>query len=215
MIKIIIFDLGNVILNFDIKPISERLSAISGRPAAEIHSFIFQTDLEPMFDKGKISPESFFERIKSKFSLNIGFNEFVPIWGDIFKPVPGMEDLIDRLSKTHKLALLSNTNILHFEYARKRYPVIERFTTFHLSCRMGCRKPEPEIFQKVIDFHGCAPENIFYTDDIREFVNAAAAMGITAVHFQGADKIAGDLLKAGVVIDAQPVSDGAYENESI
>jgi len=83
-----------------------------------------------------------------------------------------------------------------------------RFQTFGLrnylkvalsSCYLGLRKPSPAIYQKALDILGRPAERILFIDDRIENVAAAANAGITAIQFEGADKLRSELLTLGVL----------------
>jgi len=83
-----------------------------------------------------------------------------------------------------------------------------RFQTFGLrnylkvalsSCYLGLRKPSPAIYQRALDILGRPPQRILFIDDRPENVAAAAKAGITAIHFEGADKLRSELLSLGVL----------------
>jgi len=46
-------------------------------------------------------------------------------------------------------------------------------------------KPDPRIFQLLLERFAIAPESAVYVDDNRRNVAAAAALGIHGVHFSG------------------------------
>ena len=90
-IEVILYDLGNVILPFSHYQIAEKLSRLSqkreDRDPQEIFSYLFdfQHGLVNRFDLGQVSPEEFFQSIKDHLALSISFDQFIPIWTDIFQ----------------------------------------------------------------------------------------------------------------------------------
>jgi putative hydrolase of the HAD superfamily len=61
------------------------------------------------------------------------------------------------------------------------------------SCYVGLRKPDPAIYQRALDILGGPPERILFIDDRAENVVGAAAAGIKAVQFEGADSLRQEL----------------------
>src|SRR5512135_191954 len=89
-VRVILYDLGNVILPFNHYQIAEKLSGFCqkkehGDPQG-IFSYLF--DLEKGiindFEVGKVSSREFFRSLKEHLGLSISFEEFLPIWTDIF-----------------------------------------------------------------------------------------------------------------------------------
>ncbi|HZL56217.1 MAG TPA: HAD family phosphatase [Bryobacteraceae bacterium] len=202
MIKAVIFDLGRVIVPFDFRRGYARLEAKCGIPAAEIPVRLAGTDLVRRFESGCIGAKDFVTEFAAHLKLNIGYDEFCEIWSSIFLPdtlIP--ESLLAALAKRYRLVLLSNTNSIHFEGIRNRYPLLRHFHAFVLSYEVGTMKPGRAIYRAALAAAGCAPEECFFTDDILEYVEAARAEGIDAVQFQSGKQIETELRRRGVVWD--------------
>ncbi len=61
------------------------------------------------------------------------------------------------------------------------------------SCYMGIRKPDPRIYSRALGILGMKPERVVFIDDRLENVAAAAAVGIRALRFTGADALRREL----------------------
>jgi HAD superfamily hydrolase (TIGR01509 family) len=94
--------------------------------------------------------------------------------------------------------LLSNTNAIHFEMLERTYPLLRHFHEFILSHRVRALKPSPAIYREAIARAGCAPDEIFFTDDIADYVAAAKREGIDAVQFESSEQIERELRARGV-----------------
>ena len=193
--EVIFFDLGNVILPFNHFQIAERLSQFSRRREFQnpkkIFSYLFDLQkgaINP-FDVGKVSPQEFFQTIKERLDLSIPFDEFVPIWCNIFAEDQEVSQIILSLKRKRRLALLSNTDPLHFNYILSKFPVMSVFDKWILSYEVGFKKPAPQIFQKAIEWALVKPEKILYIDDTKEYVEVAASLGIQSIHFISASQL--------------------------
>jgi putative hydrolase of the HAD superfamily len=100
--------------------------------------------------------------------------------------------------KGHRLFLLSNTNELHFNFAKKTYKeMFHPFDDFILSYEVGHVKPEPEIYKAALAKAGCSATQCFYTDDIPAFIEAAARVNIPSQLFTGIDPLKTELVSRG------------------
>lgn len=195
MIKLIIFDLGKVILDFSQRDIARGLATFSTltkyQDPAKImdHMFNNGSKIINLYEEGKITTDDFFSYFKESFGLNISFPRFKKIWNEIFKENDGIDMLIERFKKDFMLFLLSNTNELHFEYVKEEYPVIHKFDRWVVSYEAGVRKPEPEIFQIALNKAGVKPNETIFIDDIRENVKGAESIGINSVEFESVNQI--------------------------
>ena len=176
-IKAILFDLGKVILHFNFDPAFQRLSKACDLPPKEIEDYFISAGLEVLYDGGKISSQDFYRTIKKAVGLRLSFTAFKKTWNEIFTPNRLIVDLIHRLSKTHRLVLISNTNQMHFEYIKKRYTILKKFDKLILSYKEKCRKPDERIYRTAAKACQAKPAEIFYIDDRRDLTEAAEELG--------------------------------------
>jgi putative hydrolase of the HAD superfamily len=198
-IKAVVFDLGNVILNFDNRIISGFIASKSGADEEEIRAFIFGGQIEKDIDSGAITLETFLNRINERFSSNISLNEFEPVFCGVFKENKNVIGLIAALKKNnYRIGLLSNTNRPHFEFIKKKFPVVGLIDDFHLSYETGCVKPEKRAFENVLNFYSAGPGELVYIDDLEKNVNAALPLGINAVLFESFEQLSASLQGLGL-----------------
>lgn len=203
--KVIVFDLGKVIFDYDLNIIAKALSKFSSETNLfnDMESFMSSNaDLFVKYEKGLISSIDFYNQIAGLLSLtNLSFEKFSDIWNDIFTPNQEVVDLIVSLSYRYELALLSNTNELHFNFLYKKYPdFFMNFKKLHLSYLMNLRKPDTDIYNQVIKCHNVEPCNMFFTDDNQENVYSAMIVGIKAYSFKNVSKLVQDLNSFGIEI---------------
>ncbi len=192
-IKVIIFDLGKVIVDFDHFIICRKLAKHCSVTPEEIYDLAFTSKLEAHFDEGKITPKEFFIKTKKHLDLNIAIDTFKKIWNEIFTLNPGIASIIEKLKKHYKLLCLSNTNPWHFEYCMKKFPVLGRFDAFILSYKVGKRKPHTRIFKDAIRKAQALPKECLYIDDIEEYVKKAQELEMHAIHFVSVKKLIKEL----------------------
>lgn len=189
MIKTFIFDLGKVIVPFELDNQMKILEAVCDLNHAVIRQKIFAAEELMLFETGKISAAELFEVLKKQLNLRMNFAEFTAAWNSIFILEPIIsENFIEKLSKKYRLIILSDTNELHFEFIRQNFPVLRFFDDFVLSYKVGFAKPSAEIFQAAVEKAGCAAEECFFTDDKEANVVGAATFGINAVQFVSAEQ---------------------------
>ena len=198
-IKAVIFDLGRVIIPFDFNRGYTRLAPLCGIPAAEIAGHIAPTGLVQRFESGEIESRDFVRQLSSHLNLDTSYENFCEIWSSIFLPETLIsEPLLRGLAQNYRLLLLSNTNAIHFQMVREKYPLLRHFHSYILSYEVGAMKPLPLIYRRAIEAAGCLPGECFFTDDIQAYVEGARAQGIDAVRFESAAQIESELQKRGV-----------------
>jgi FMN phosphatase YigB (HAD superfamily) len=199
VIKAVIFDLGKVIVPFDLARGYKALLPYCGCPPEEIPKRIAATDLVYRIETGRMEPYQFVRELCSILDLDVNYDQFCELWGSIFLPCPLIsERLIEGLGRHYRLLVLSNTNAIHYAIIRERYPLLRHFHDFVLSFEVGAVKPEAAIYLEAVDRAGCLPEECFFTDDMPEFVAGAKALGLDAVEFRSAEALEEELRARGI-----------------
>ncbi len=189
-IRAILFDLGNVLVEFDNGPIARRLAARATRAPyqnpVDVARYVFHREkgAENSFDRGQISPQAFFQELAQEMGLNLVYQEFVKIWNEIFSVRPGSEEVVRFLRGRVAVHLLSNTNVLHFDYLLLEFPWLGLMDSWFLSHEMRCRKPSPEVYAKVLKGVARPAGEILYLDDLEENLIPARALGMQGAWVQ-------------------------------
>lgn len=196
MIKLFVFDLGNVILPFEHRQIASKLhefSRIQTRfTPADIFKYLFDQEkgLVNPYEEGLMSSHEFFAKLRERYKLELEFDEFKDIWNLIFDENPEVNDIIMYLKKSgYPVFLLSNTNELHFSYITERYPIIHSMDEWILSYEVGAKKPKKKIFDAVFERTITTRSETVFIDDIRRNTEAATEYGLQSLHFRNAKDI--------------------------
>jgi len=204
-IKAVVFDLGGVLVDFDHGIAARRISAFCSKTPQEIFDLFFDSEITGLFEEGKIPPRDFFQRVKEMLGANLDYEGFLPIWNEIFfltEKNNSVYDLTKVLRKRYRIALLSNINVLHFDYLKSTFPQI--FDTFHhiiASYETGFKKPQTQIYKRTFEILGVSPEEIFYTDDRPELIQSAQGLGVSGFVFKNIPQLKADLLSVGINTD--------------
>ena len=202
-IKVILFDLGNVLVDVDYSIAAKRISHFCEATPSDIIARLLSTDVTRLFEEGSITPEDFFSRLQEMFNLRLSYQAFVPIWNEVFflsSKNRFVYSLANNLRSNYTIAILSNINILHYEYLKKHFPVFSIFHNVFTSCLMGLVKPEPEIYKKTLIALRVSPGEVFYTDDRDDLIKSASSLEINSFVFTDAKKLKQDLLNSGIVL---------------
>jgi epoxide hydrolase-like predicted phosphatase len=200
MIKTIFFDLGNVVVPFDVKRAYVHMAELCGCRPEEVAARIRATGLVAPFEKGQIQTEAFIRELSTALKLEITYQNFCDWWNGVFLPETLVSDaLLENLRSRHRLLALSNTNPIHFAMLKQAYPLLRHFDDYVLSYQVGAAKPEAKIYQEAIARAHCDPEECFFTDDLAVNIEAARAHGIDAVQFFSADQLERELRVRGAL----------------
>jgi putative hydrolase of the HAD superfamily len=97
----------------------------------------------------------------------------------------------------HRMGMLTN-NVREWEPLwRSMLPVDEIFEVVVDSGFVGCRKPDPEIYEITLErLDGVAAEECLFVDDIDVNCAAARELGMSAVHYQHNDQAIPEIREA-------------------
>ena len=188
----IIFDFGGVVLNLDYQLTIEAFKKL-GLPNFDAnYTQLAQTALFDNFERGEIAPEEFRKGLKEVFGKPITDEELDLAWNAMLLDLPIERlHLLNRIAKTQKIVLLSNTNEIHvqaFESDLKmehgQNDLSDYFQTVYYSCRVRMRKPESRIFQHVLDSEGFNPSETLFIDDSPQHIEGAEKVGLNAYHLR-------------------------------
>lgn len=115
-----------------------------------------------------------------------------------YRFLPGMEDLLARLAPSWKLVAVSNYPEW-IDSLRLRFRLDRFFDQYHVSCRLGARKPARAFFRAVLDASGLEPGELLLVDDRAENVEGAARLGIPGLVFRDAPALERDLRERGMI----------------
>jgi len=182
--SVIVFDLGNVLVNFDYNIAVKKFDKIEpnlGKKFLEHHKNNYHIHRE--FEKGMISENEFIKTVLSGVNHKMDSATFSKIYSDIFTPNNEVISLLPALKKKFKLILLSNTDLLHKKYGWENYQFLSQFDHLVLSFEVGSVKPEEKIYKAVEKLSKVSPQKHLYIDDIIEYVEAAKRIGWDAIQF--------------------------------
>jgi HAD superfamily hydrolase (TIGR01509 family) len=200
MVKVILFDLGNVVIPFDLTRAAENFMRVCAVPRQDVIHFFTRSEYDRRFVEGGISSEEFYEEAKRQLKMNIDFAQFKTFYNNIFEHNAELEALIRKLGVRYTLAVLSNTNQLHFDFIMETYPIMKEFDEYIVSFKEKCQKPQYEIFERALSRLKVAPQQVVFIDDTDVNVIAAAQIGMRGIIYTNPAELVEKLKKCGVAV---------------
>lgn len=201
----IITDLGGVILAVDKRRMCRELARYSTLSAREIQSNFSTTKLTKFdlgFGKGLLTPAGFYKASVAKLKLSgLSFGKFARIYTDVFKRKEDTIRLLRKLGKKYTVALLSNTDALHYKaWSGMLGRDLKLFKQVTLSFRVHSAKPERKIFLAAVKKLGVKPQQCVYIDDRPEYALAAVNVGMKGICFVSARQLRLALRQVGITV---------------
>ena len=189
MTPIVVFDLGKVLVDFDYSIAARKVAARSTQRIENLDHFLSSSPLLVQFETGLINQQQFYTEVKKQTGFTGEADEFAGYFADIFAPMDSMVELHAELRRQKiPTYIFSNTNELAIGHIRRSYPFFSQFDGYILSYEIGAMKPHAKIYESLETMSGRKGADIFYIDDRRENVEAAAARGWQIVLHETVEK---------------------------
>jgi glucose-1-phosphatase len=198
--RFLYFDLGKVLVNFDIGQMLRQMGDVIGVTAESLREIIFGGGLQRRYESGEISDREFFDALCEQTGARPDRQALRLAGNDIFELNQPILSLVTQLRAAGcRLGVLSNTCQSHWEHCKQRYRILTGlFDVVTLSYEHRAMKPDPAIYRAAAELAGCSPQEIFFVDDIADNVEGARAAGFDAVQYLTTAQLAADLRRRGL-----------------
>jgi putative hydrolase of the HAD superfamily len=193
-IDCIIFDLGNVVIKLDFNRMFKHWSLASGKNVSELKSRFAFDETYYRFENGELTPDFYRAYASNMMGIQIPTAEFDRGFNSIYVGIlPGIENVLQTIRTKTRIVALTNTNEIHAsEWKVKFASMLSCFEKVFCSHELQVRKPESQVYAKVLDYLALAPEHVLFIDDNHDNVFGAEVVGINGLHVKSfADLIEG------------------------
>jgi epoxide hydrolase-like predicted phosphatase len=183
-IKAIFFDIGGVLVTVDSSESVQKLSKKLGVSMEKIKSGMTR-DLLCAYEKGQMTSNQFYEQLLINYGAGqaMDIESFKAYWLDVLFPCEESVAFLKRATQDFPVWLLSNTNDFHYDLLMQNFPFMKWVDGGTYSFKVGCMKPDPQIYEIAIKKSGLRPEEILFIDDLGENVQAAHNQGINIIQY--------------------------------
>ena len=185
-IENIIFDLGNVLIDIDIYATKRAFDKIIREDVAPklIHDLFLQ------YEVGLFEESTFVHEISIFCKKEVSHQQIIDAWNEILVGAnPKRWDFLKKLRKKYRLFVLSNTNATHIDWVHndlKINHIIDNFEGFfdvvYYSHELKKRKPNLDIYLKIIELENFDPKKTLFIDDNLDNIIAAKRTGLHVYH---------------------------------
>ena len=182
-IQVVMFDLGGVLVELGDSPFPKAWFSHGHR--FELSDW-FKSDIALSFERGITTPIEFAQAIKNDLRLCASVEEII----EEFTKWPiglysGVSELLHSLSQSYTLAILTNTNQLHWPRIIGEFDLTSHCKHIFASHIMNVAKPEAAAFEYAIKSMNIPPGSMLFFDDNSENTTAAKELGIRAYTVKG------------------------------
>jgi putative hydrolase of the HAD superfamily len=205
-IKTIIFDFGGVILDIDPQITIKEFQKMGFKDVAKTKSKEFIEDIIRKFERGIYTPEVFRKKLRAFLELDVSDQKLDDAWNALIYDIPAERiEVLEQVKKNYQMLLLSNSNEIHYDlYVRDlqlRFgyrEFDELFDKSYFSFDMHLSKPDPEVYEFIINQHDLKPSQTLFIDDNEENIAAASKLGLKTYLLAKPERVR-DIFENGVL----------------
>ncbi|WP_322964608.1 HAD family hydrolase [Sphingomonas fuzhouensis] len=197
----VIFDVGRVLYDWNPRILYRRLIADDRALDAFLRDVV-TTEWHFQHDAGRDFADTSAELI----ALYPQHRELIAAWGPRFgesigDPIAGMHELVGELDAAG-VPLFAITNFSHEfwpPFRARESALFDRFRDIVVSGDEKLVKPDPAIYTLALNRFGLTPGQAVFIDDNQANIEAAAALGIHALHFTDVATLRPQLRELGLI----------------
>ena len=184
MIKHLVFDLGNVLIEWN----SEKILTYF-EPEKEqrqvLRQVIFESGVWHQTDKGELSLKEACEEVLAQLdvSYHSAVKNILYHWYEVVHVYSCLQERIRLWSdQGYRIYILSTTCEIFYHIEKAGLlPIYPLLSGYILSSEVGVVKPEAEIYQKLLKKYNLNPVESVFIDDIQANLDTAAELGFETI----------------------------------
>ena len=185
--------MDDVLYDYDWRQRMAGMTALTGLSLSDMRRLWWNDEGEWAAEAGVFTTAAeYLDAFKSAIGIPVDEAEWVRVRGSAMQARPDAIDAARRAAELGDVTLLTNNGALTAKHLRALAPeLIDVFGDhLHTSSEYRARKPNPVVFERVLERYERDASEAFFVDDMRENVAGAASIGITAHLYRSAAELA-------------------------
>ncbi len=199
-IELVIFDMDGVLCRYDFDERLRILSEVTGLPAADIDSAIFQSGFDDQGDRGLYSAEDYLSQFSERLGVSVSRDDWLRARRESIAPDAAMLDLAAQVGCQAPIAMLTNNGPLLRDGFADVFPQAAALfgERAFFSSQLESTKEKPEIFRLILTELGGKPNSTLFIDDTPSYIASARMAALLTHQFRGIHNLRDVLLTYGI-----------------
>jgi putative hydrolase of the HAD superfamily len=194
--RVVLFDLGNVLVQIHPEAFAKTLGISENERQVYRPSVIAATR---RYEQGELTTDDFFEDLGGIFQGRFDRSLLEKAMRNVIgQPVPNMAELLRKTTSVADVALVSNTNEIHFEHCRRNFTFLSLIPRYFLSWEMRVLKPDAGYYARVLRDLDLPADRAIFIDDLPENIDGATKAGMLGIVFTGTEDLNQKLKELGI-----------------
>lgn len=188
-VKNIIFDLGGVILNIDLRKTQDAFTALGVKNIDEVFRMGHIGSFFKSYETGTIDDAAFIASVQNLAGIKLAPETVIEAWNALLIDFPPERiNFLKKISSKYRLFLLSNTSALHHARFHELFTqefggsLDDLFAKAYYSHIIKLHKPDTAAYKLIIDENRLDPGETLFIDDSTVNVEGAERAGLQGIH---------------------------------
>jgi len=202
----VVFDLGGVLIDWDPRYLYRQLL-----PEGEVEAFLDEIGFAA-WNHAQDAGGTWSDAVAAHVARHPHRRELIEAYPQRFLetlggPIQGTVAILEELhARGVPLLALTNWSAETFRIARREFDFLDLFDAIVVSGEERVAKPDPRIFQILLDRHGLDAAHTIVIDDAPANVTAAREVGLVAIRYESPSSLREQLVAAGLLLATGPVT---------
>lgn len=188
-IKNIIFDLGGVILNIDLRKTQDAFTSLGVKNIEEVFRMGHIDSFFKSYEVGAINDTQFIDSIQKMAGIQLAPEAVVEAWNALLLDFPPERiGFLKEVKSKYRLFLLSNTSALHHVKFHEIFSqqfggsLDDLFEKAYYSHLIRLHKPNDAAYKLIVDENDLKTDETLFIDDSAANVEGAERAGLKGLH---------------------------------
>lgn len=186
LLRCVLFDLDDVLVDYDRDERVRRLAAAIGSTPPAVHAAIYESGIEEAGDSGALSAAAYLDALGAQLGCPVSVQAWTAARRAATRIRPDVLAAAASLGGALTLALLTNNGVLMAEQLPRIVPAL--FPLFEgrafASAQFGARKPDTRVYTACLARLGVPPQATLFVDDNEANVEGARRAGLHGHHYR-------------------------------